>query len=353
MKNKVVLLLFTLVAAFILCGAASAATLKNSHTNIVKIKHSGTPTYDQWEPKIDGTRVVWTQTDASGKWTIYYKNLAVGKTIKIKQSSNYISFIDISGTRIVWEEDAGPEINIFYKNVATGTSGKVCPSKSAQYFPAISGTRIVWEQDGVIYFKNIATNSFGRVFKSKESQSFPDISGTRIVWEQWDKNDNTSVYYKNIATGKAAKIASVGINSEPKMIGRNMVLWVLHKINGGTYTFPTYDTTVYLKNLATGKTVKLFRSSHYNSNFGISGNRMVFEQSIKIDVPNDEPLEKKTVYVKNLKTGSTGRVLLSTKNQESPVISGNMVLWNQELSSGHYHIYYKNLLTKKVGLLTP
>lgn len=350
-QKRIVMVFFAIVFAFILCGAASAANVKTSNTD-VKIKYVGTSSYDQWEPNVDGTRVVWTQTDSSGHFAMYYKNLAVGKTIKVRQTSDYIAFIGISGTRVVWVEDTGPNISVYYKNLATGYISKVHPSNNAQYFSAISGTRVVWEENSALYFKNMATGSFGKIFASKDSQSSPNIKGSRIVWEQWDTNQNTYIYMKNLATGKVAKIAKVGIISQPKIIGKNKILWTLHRKNGGTGSYPTYDTTVFLKNMSTGKTIKLFRSSLYNTDFGISANRLVWKQQIKIGGIGEETVYKETVYIKNLATGSVGRIFPSTKNQTYPVISGNLVVWIQEMPSGHHRIYYKNLVTKKVASLT-
>ena len=82
MEKKILLLLTILVVAFIFCGAASAATVNTNHTNTVKV-NKVVATVDQFEPAIDGTRIVWTQGDASGHSAIYYKNLATGSTGKV------------------------------------------------------------------------------------------------------------------------------------------------------------------------------------------------------------------------------------------------------------------------------
>ena len=47
MQKKIILLLATLVVAFVFCGAASAATVDNNHINSSKITNVGTATVDQ------------------------------------------------------------------------------------------------------------------------------------------------------------------------------------------------------------------------------------------------------------------------------------------------------------------
>ena len=48
-------------------------------------------------------------------------------------------------------------------------SVKVQPSTQTQYDPDISGSRVVWEQDGTIYVKDLSTGSCSQVYKSSDS----------------------------------------------------------------------------------------------------------------------------------------------------------------------------------------
>ncbi len=85
MYKKTAIFLTTLLFVFILCGAASAATVKANHNTVSNIK-VGTVNYDQDHASIDGTRVVLEQTNSSGSTAIYYKNLATGSSSKVLSS---------------------------------------------------------------------------------------------------------------------------------------------------------------------------------------------------------------------------------------------------------------------------
>jgi hypothetical protein len=55
------------------------------------------------------------------------------------------------------------------------------------------------------------------------------------------------------------------------------------------------------------------------------------------------------VYMKNLETGVTSKVYSINQVQFSPVISGNTIVWSQENAAGSFYIYRKDLVTGKVS----
>jgi hypothetical protein len=79
-QRKILILLITLVVAFVFCGAASAATVKTNHVNAVKISK-----VQQNEP-VTGDSVVWTQYNGT-KSSIYYKNIKTGDYGKVLPTS--------------------------------------------------------------------------------------------------------------------------------------------------------------------------------------------------------------------------------------------------------------------------
>ncbi len=101
------------------------------------------------------------------------------------------------------------------------------------------------------------------------------------------------------------------------------------------YTYYKYHSTVYVKNIGTGSYGKVFKSIGNQYNPDISGTRVVWEQKTLTG--------STAIYMKNLVTGYTGRVSLSTKNQYNPSISGTRVVWEQRDTTGHSSIYYKNI----------
>lgn len=352
-RVNITVVLTALLFAFVLCGAVSAATVKTNQVNSVNINNVGISCYNQSEPAIDGSRVVWAQDDLSGKSAIYCKNLATGKTSKVQDLPSHINCgdidnIDISGTRIVWTVTPyGPRSIVYTKNLANGVYSKVHVSSFSQYHSAISGNRTVWQEGTAVYVKNLVTGAWGKVQKSLQTQKNPDIDGNRVVWEQ-----DGYVYVKNLLTGKYGKVGRCGTDSDPKIIGTK-VLWASHGINGGSLGVPTYDTTLYLTNLATGSTRKILTSSHYDYYHDFSGNRVVYNEAIMTGGDYMDPEIKTIVYTKNLITGAVSKILTSKLDQYSPVISGSLCLWVQSLSTGQNMIYYKNFATGKYGKFTP
>ena len=79
--------------------------------------------------------------------------------------------------------------------------------------------------------------------------------------------------------------------------------------------------------------------SNYNPESpAIDGARIVWQQ---------DSSGHQAVYVKNIKTGNSGKVLTSTHNQVKPSISGTRVVWSQEDTTNHWNIYIKNLDRRK------
>jgi len=190
--------------------------LKNKKNRQIKIEG-----YDEYQgvPAIDGNILVWEDAYTySGGYLdysiIYVRNLAGGVSREITSSSVGNRFNpDISGYRVVWEEESESldSYNIYVKNLKTNHWGKVLSSNELQTNPHISGTRIVWEQKDssghtAIYLKNLATLKWGKVYNSGKNQQEPAIDGDRVVWTQDTTNGHKAIYVKNLKTKKTDKL---------------------------------------------------------------------------------------------------------------------------------------------------
>ena len=233
LNNKALLLILTLVFAVMLCGAVSAATVKNSQINTVNTNSAGLHVDTLEEtPDISGNIVVYTKTRQAGmdkliSSEIYYKHLVTGKSGRVSsQYGNFQFNPAISGTRVVWEQHISGHSYIYFKNFATGASGRVTSATANQINPDISGTRIVWQQtmgsQSYIYFKNLASGASGRVASSTFSQLKPSISGPRVVWTEFTLV-HSYVYVKNILTGRIARLGTN--NAENPDISGDKVVW--------------------------------------------------------------------------------------------------------------------------------
>ncbi|MDD3984930.1 MAG: hypothetical protein PHY59_03360 [Methanobacterium sp.] len=141
------------------------------------------------------------------------KNLLKGYTTKISATTSFQAFPDISGTRIVWTQidDAGV-FTLQYKNLATGFTSKLASSTNTPFVASIDGTRVVWMSIKYtepfafnIYFKDVATGKSSRIGTPNISIT-PIISGKKIVWSEIDSSNHSSLYIKDLATGVTKKL---------------------------------------------------------------------------------------------------------------------------------------------------
>lgn len=312
---------------------------------MININKVGSPSYDQNDAAIDGSRVVWVQKTATGKTAIYYKNMESGATSLVRQSNLNQINPDISGTKVVWEQQITSTIHaIYYKDLANGKYGRLFTSTEYQSLPKISGNMVVWKQNHnykeVIFYKNILTGSHG-IVPNKEgwgNQINPSISGNNIVWQfgdyatMWDA-ESWEIYSYNLATHVYNSLTTPGVYNKfnPDISGNNVVY--------------TCNKKIWIKNIENGSNHIVMSSTKDQGTPKISANRVVWTQVLS----NGHT----AIFIKNLTTGNNGRVSVSTSNQMRPNISGTKIVWTQKMANGHLAIYYKNIVTGYCTKVTP
>ena len=363
MQKKILILLFTLVVAFVFCGAASAAPVKTNQISTAKINNVGIiDTHYQKSPSIDGNKIVWVQDNGYVANNIYLKDLKTGKNSKI---SSYGIDPDISGNKIVYviPSPKGSYINV--KDLKTGKTGTIVKSKSYDIYaigkPAISGNIVVWQQRNaymkgyslkytnfLIYYKNLITGKHGILLKSAHDQTNPDIYGNTVVWEQ-----KGVIFYKNLATNKFGIINTKAHTMVYPHISGNIIVWNQDNWNNELYG---YQWFIYMKNLKTGTITKIISDNQKDSNYidaflpNISGNIIVWEEG---------GTKSTYIYMKNLKTGKISQITTEPiyhgytpppedfyYYDQNPVISGNIVVWMREPISDndqYSHLYFKDI----------
>ena len=108
------------------------------------------------------------------------------------------SFPDISGDRIVWEEERNGKWDVYVYDLTTQTATQITDDPARQGYPAISGDRIVWgeERNGNndIYVYNMITQTETRITIDASGQHEPAISGDRIVWMDYRDAPAPNIY---------------------------------------------------------------------------------------------------------------------------------------------------------------
>jgi len=145
--------------------------------------------HHQYSPAIDGSTVIWVETDDGRKYSLMMYNADTGVHRIVAESSGSIDRPAISGDRVVYCE-AGQENNrIMLLNLTTMEKTVLCDEPGSRTMPAIDGDRVVWV-DGrngpyQVYLYDLKTGSSKPVDPSGAFQMYPDISGDLVVWEDY------------------------------------------------------------------------------------------------------------------------------------------------------------------------
>jgi beta propeller repeat protein len=141
----------------------------------------------------------------------------------------------------------------------------------------------------------------------------------------------TGVKDQNNTISLAKSEAGSNYQSGPPAIDGTRIVWQQDTLG---------HPAIYVKNLASGQSARVLKTEKSQKSPDISGVRVVWIQE---DFPNQW-----VIYVKNLKTGKITRVRKSNQNQQNPSINGDRIVWQQR-SFGIETIYVKNLATGKIA----
>ncbi|HQG63280.1 MAG TPA: choice-of-anchor D domain-containing protein, partial [Bacteroidales bacterium] len=106
----------------------------------------------------------------------------------------------VSGDRIVWTDTRNGNKDIYMWDPWNGEAA-VCTAPGDQYMPAIDGDNIVWTDlrngNADIYVFNCHTNYEYPVVTKPSNQGWPDIEGDYVVYTD-DRNGNLDIYMTHI-----------------------------------------------------------------------------------------------------------------------------------------------------------
>ena len=293
---------------------------------------------DQFSGDIDGSKVVWedNRLDAPG---LYVRNLSESTETRFKDTGIPPNGTQqwnprISGSKVVWTDPVNaPGVYLSDLSLSTETTISV---GTRQIHPAISGSDVVWQNgfgrnDPAVYHTDLDSGlPPGIVADIGGSQLQPDVSNGKVVWEQRGLNSfwESQVYIKDLAGGSASILGPPGNywwEHEPAIDGDNAV-W-------------TRNGFLYHKNLTSGAVQLLVDSNANNSSVwarqpAISGDLVAWTQGF-----GDEA----DIYLFNLSTGIKISVTTATGRQDEPRVSGSRVIWT-DYRNGNADIYMRDIL---------
>ena len=147
--------------------------------------------YDDFDPGIDGDRVVWHALVGQGTEIFLYDGSAT-RRVTNNQLDNSAPQID--GNVIVWQGRHGVDLDIFYYEIDTWNTTQLTFDDFDDKAPQLSGENIVWEGGPAsyreIYLYNIAdAGTPANISDNSFLDERPQIDGERIVWHNFDGQD--------------------------------------------------------------------------------------------------------------------------------------------------------------------
>lgn len=293
------LVLFLILVSF----TVSAAPVDNASLKITetRISTSGLAAI----PDISGDKIVW-QDNRSGRWNIYMYDLSTKKETQITTSGSATSPA-IDGSRIVWidgrngenlnfsDENAGGH-DIYMYDIPTKKETRITkstiPADGFGYTLGvdISNNKIIW---GGTYYYRIYDLSTQRE-TGTDHISISGINafqGNRIVGVNDVDGRPSDVYMYDLLTRNQTKITSNRETYDPAIYGNTIVFTDL--LYGDVY----YQTNISMYNLSTKKETQLSTSGTASSP-DIYGGKIVWEDYRTEDNGN----YTRNIYMYNLST---------------------------------------------------
>jgi beta propeller repeat protein len=271
-----------------------------------------TNTGDQYNPKISGNTVVWS--DERG---IVGYNLATHEEFVIGSGMRYA----IGGDTVAWVKSVGNTWSIVGYDLATHTEFPVCDVTMWSGVNGISSNTIVWRDarniggnflggNYDIYGYDTASHEEFPICTNTFMQSDAAVSGNTVVWTD-SRNGNSDVFGFNLLTREEFPICVDPAGQYSPAIDGDIVVWMDYR--GGIYGY----------NLATQEEFLVCDPPREQYDPAISGNTVIWQD----DLPGSYPYYAYDIAGCNLLTYDGVSVCSYTASWAYPQISGNTVVW--------------------------
>lgn len=288
---------------------------------------------DQGLAAIDGDRIVWVDERHNGSADIYLYDIAAETETRITNGTAVPIWPDISGERIVWQDNrsGAPEIRLY--DMAAGTEVRLTDEPGGQIVPAIDGDKVVWldmraSGAGGIYAMNLTDGTVVRVSSGPVQGNplvvSPDISGGTIVWA--DESSGNYTVFVSRDGGEPVSLANNTVQQGFPAISGDRVVWV---------EIGAESASLVVHNLTTGEVQRVAGGPPGLVVYpDISGDRIVWQSMTGRDTDD--------IYLLDLAVGETRPIIEDNASQLLPRVSGNRTVW-MDNRTGNWDIWLLEL----------
>lgn len=266
----------------------------------------------------------------------------------------------ISGNTVVWKDIGNPGIWLY--DIPSGTVKKISsPGADARGSPAISGNRIVWmdnSTDGqyyAIYLYDTTQNTLSQLPGHPHppgvnpawdyfDQWYPAIYGENVAYfisNPWGPNGSHEIWVYNIISRQRTLISeSVSYETkESPRIGGSRIVWSDNRM--GNYDIWLYDMAT------TGPEKRISASIKDDKSPDIWQNFVVWQEVDPLNQNSD-------IILYNINTAEITRITKDLAKKNNPAISDNQIVWDDERNyqKSGLDIYRYNITSCRTDQIT-
>ncbi len=328
---------------------------------------TSSPTFDS-RPSIYDNIIVWMSANTSNStWGIYTYDLSTKQETRITSASWTIWFPVIYGDKIVWQDERNDpkdflQTDIYMYDLTTKQETPLVTYPGEQQEPAIYGDKIVWTQGGVgvrdIYMYDLTTKQETRITYANFSQFWSSIHGTIIAWTDTRSgtdivsgSSSSDIYIYNLSSKQEIAITKDSRQQIYPDVYDNKIVWqdggdiymatIGEEITNVPCT-PNWNCTSW-SSCSNGVQS---RTCSDTNNCGTTSSKPATSQTC---ITTNTTNTSTTTTTTGGETIQLTRITTNTRNQVSPSISGDLVVW-EDYRNGNGDIYMYNISS---GIETP
>lgn len=139
-----------------------------------------------WDPRIDGDKIIWERYDESWPRTIYAYDIPSGTEHLVTTGFTGYNPYEIGDGYAVWQgikaQGGDSPYEIFVTDLTNFKTIQITNNDTGDYYYKISDGNIVWSGSDGIYIYNISSKTTTRITGEEYGSGNPETSNGRVTW---------------------------------------------------------------------------------------------------------------------------------------------------------------------------